>query len=88
MEEEMRDKIEKIIIDEVKYAISEIDIEGYLDKKRIKQLVQNELHDQIRDRIAKEIEMSIFKAIQKERPLIDAYVADKVNQIMRAVEKV
>lgn len=87
----MKTKIETIIKREVDSVLSEMDIEGQIDRitdpKRIEAIIQREAHDLIRQKVAEAIERAIFNAIHKNQPIIDAYTADKVRGLIFKIDE-
>jgi len=84
----MRDKVEKIIIEEIKYQLDEIDFDSMFDEKKIKQIVDTEVHDLIIRKLGEMIQASIVKGIQKKYPIIDAFIANKITAILIEMEKI
>lgn len=76
-----------MIVDEVKSQLEEIDIEGMVKADRIKKMVEAEVKDAIWNEVSKRIENSMFKALNKEFPIIDAWIAGKVQGILLEINK-
>lgn len=82
----MEKTIERQIIEEVKYRLSELDIEGMVSAKEIKAKVSREIDRFIADKVTEALQTSLVEAILKQQPIIDAWTADKVRQVMGKVE--
>lgn len=88
MSQTIVEKVEEMIINEVKFAVAELNLEELIDEMRIKEKIQTELHSYIREAIAREVEGSLMIQIQKKRPIIDAWTANKVTAIVGEVKKI
>jgi hypothetical protein len=84
----MNKKIEKIIIDEVISSLSEVDFDSMFDKKRIKKIIDEEISREITSKVAQHIDLKIMKGIQKHIPVLDYFVAEKVDKIIREVKNI
>lgn len=87
MNQTIVEKVEQVIIEEVRFAVAELNLEDITDRMKIKEKIKTELHSYIRDAIAREVEASLMIHIQKKRPIIDAWTANKVTAIVGEVEK-
>jgi hypothetical protein len=86
----MKQRIETIIKREIDSMLGELDIDAEIErlvgKDKLRRLIDEVVHDHIRSKVSEAIEMSIFRAIQKHQPLIDAYTASKVQGLLYKID--
>jgi hypothetical protein len=84
--------IEEIILNQVKDELSYLDIPEmvaqFTDPSKIRAKVKANIDLAISERVTMSISESIFKAIKKHQPLIDAYTASRVESLMHKIKEV
>jgi len=75
----MRKRIEKQIVQEVKYALDELDIDGMVKRLVSSKEVEKAVKQAVEEKLAQIIQEKAFMKIQKQMPLIDAWTSSKVQ---------
>lgn len=81
--------IKKEVIRNVKYELDNIDWDALMpSEKELKEKANTVVEVTIKDEIAKHIYEKIIKKLQKEYPLIDAWINDQVVSILHKVKQI
>lgn len=82
----MKDIIEKQLKQEFDSLLSELDIDGEVErmigKGKLRELLKREIDKRIAEKVADEIQLKIYRAVQKQMPIIDAYTDNQVRSLL------
>jgi len=79
---EIRKEIEEKLIKDIQYELDEMDIEGMVKRLVQKKEVKEAVSRLVQDKIAQLVQERAFMRIQKQMPIIDACVNEKVQEFM------
>jgi len=78
----IREDIENKLIKNVKYELDEMDIDGMVKRLVTKKEVKDAVTRMVMDKIAELVQERAFMRIQKQMPIIDACVNEKVQEFL------
>jgi len=78
----IRKEIEEKLIKDVQYELDEMDIEGMVKRLVQKKEVKEAVARLVQDKIAQLVQERAFMRIQKQMPIIDACVNEKVQEFL------
>ena len=78
----IKDEIYKQIDSEVKSSIEEIDLDKYINPKKIKQIIDLEVHSYIVGKVGEQLQLSVYNAIRKIKPQTDYLTEQKAREFI------
>jgi hypothetical protein len=78
----MKKQIEKQIINDIKSALDEMDIDGMVKRMVTNKAVNEAVKRMVQEKLSQMIQDKAFMKIQKSMPIIDAWTNEKVQELL------